>query len=74
MFESADFAKYRSFWIVAEDAVSQVFPHAELEAAIAEYQFQRQHGESPRFLGEKADDSLHDLTEFVTAFSADQDR
>jgi hypothetical protein len=65
------FAEYQRLWIVAENAVSQVYSRAELEAAITEYQFQQKQGDSPRFLGEQADESLHDLTTFVP--SANQD-
>jgi hypothetical protein len=74
MSEFTVLAEYPRFWIAAENAVSQVFRNAELAAAIAEYQFQREHGESPRFLGEKADNSLHDLTEVMTALSPTPDR
>jgi hypothetical protein len=74
MLEALDFAEYRNFWIVAEDEASQVFPHAEFKAAIAEYQFRLKQGESPRFLGEKEDASLHDLTASVSALSPNQDR
>jgi hypothetical protein len=65
-------AEYPRFWLVAEDAVSQVFPNSELEEAIAEYQFQLKQGESPRFLGEQADGSLHDVTASVPASSPTQ--
>jgi hypothetical protein len=66
MSTSVNLTEYRNFWIVAENEASQVFPHAELDSAIAEYQFRLTQEDTPRFLGEKADNSLHDLTEFVT--------
>ncbi|WP_204141283.1 hypothetical protein [Halomicronema sp. CCY15110] len=68
-----ELSEYQCFWIVAKNVVSQVFDSTELEAAIAEYQFRREHEESaPRFLGEQADESLHDLTDSV--FSPNQGR
>lgn len=72
--EKLDLTDYQRFWVAAENSVSQVFPHAELDTAIAEYQFQLKQGDSPRFLGEQADASLHDLTASITAFSSSQDR
>jgi len=54
--------QYDRYWIVGESISTQIYGRGGLEEAIAEFQRLLRNGYSPRFLGEKADDSLHDLS------------
>ena len=53
---------YQRFWVVTETLVPRIYSRAGLDDAIAELQRLQRNQYSPHFLGEKADDSLHDLS------------
>ena len=54
------FQQYQRFWVVTESLTPRIYD--ELEEAIAKFQGLLREGYYPHFLGEKADDSLHDLS------------
>ncbi|NEQ48444.1 MAG: hypothetical protein F6K00_34905 [Leptolyngbya sp. SIOISBB] len=64
MHPSADptLRQYQRFWIITESLVPRIYGNSGLEEAIADFQSLLRHGYAPHFLGEKADDSLHDLS------------
>ena len=53
---------YQRFWVITASLPPRIYGNSALEEAIAEFQHLLQSGDSPRFLGEQADDSLHDLS------------
>lgn len=53
---------YQRFWVVTESLAPRIYDSSGLDEAIAEFQRLLRNNDSPRFLGEKADDSLHDLS------------
>lgn len=54
--------QYQRFWVVTEFLAPRIYGSSGLGEAIAEFQRLLRNDYSPRFLGEKADDSLHDLS------------
>ena len=56
------FQPYQRFWVITASLPPRIYGNSALEEAIAEFQRLLQNAYSPRFLGEKADDSLHDLS------------
>jgi hypothetical protein len=68
------FQPYQRFWVVTESLPPRIYGRSGLTEAIAQFQILLRKGDSPRFLGEQADDSLHDLSlpePAVSAFEAD---
>ncbi|MEO1300461.1 MAG: hypothetical protein AAFW75_32770 [Cyanobacteria bacterium J06636_16] len=61
---------YQRFWIVTETLAPRLFGRAGLNEANSEFQRLQRNHYFPRFLGEKADDSLHDLSWSKPAISA----
>ncbi|MEM6433285.1 MAG: hypothetical protein AAF773_05420 [Cyanobacteria bacterium P01_D01_bin.115] len=53
---------YQRFWVVTESLTPRICSSSRLDEAIAEFQRLLRNNYSPRLLGEKADDSLQDLS------------
>lgn len=53
---------YQRFWIVTESLPPRIYSRPYLEWAVTQFQLLLREGHSLRFLGEKEDASLHDLS------------
>lgn len=59
--------QYQRFWVVTESLTPRIYTRSELEEAIAEFQHLLRNSYSARFLSEKVDYSLYDLSLFKPA-------